>query len=471
MMRIGILELTCLPGLTTAGKVWAATFGPRYASIMPQAAAVWFQAAGHEVDYRIYSGCGSLAKRIPTNVDVLFLVATSRTVGLAEKVAKSVRGNRRPRIIACGAHASGNPEEMLRWADSAIVSCNRDSLLAFVEDGNGGLVLDKSFILQQLPLLRSRAALVRSQFPRSPKWMQMVPLMHSVGCPHRCSFCRDHDRKYESVGEREIEDDLFTASAMFPHALVAFHDPNWGMARKRKLRMIGRRRRQNRYIVEMELQHFDAEVLELMRAANVCFVAPGIESFCHFDDKVGSGTTGKGRKDYVVNRLWEIQRYVKLVQANMLIGFDWDTDETWELTRELIREAPWAWCNLAPVYPFPGTPLRRQMEDEGRMLDVPSELYCAPFLVHRLTQWPASEFYRRLLEVYRLQVRTAMLASLICSASRAFGIAIRLPFVMESCWILRQILKEAAAVDRFHARRGPLPEVYRRLSERWRAVT
>ena len=74
-LRVGILDLvTKVPTRT----LWARVVHPSFASIMPQAIAVWSEKAGHDVTFVCYTGFENLLDELPDNLDVLFVGAFSQ---------------------------------------------------------------------------------------------------------------------------------------------------------------------------------------------------------------------------------------------------------------------------------------------------------------------------------------------------------------------------------------------------------
>src|SRR5512141_1294604 len=79
-LRIGIIDLVSQGPTQT---MWARVMNANFASIMPQAVAVWCQEAGHDVTYLCYTGLEDLAKELPGNVDLVFIGAFSEAAQLA----------------------------------------------------------------------------------------------------------------------------------------------------------------------------------------------------------------------------------------------------------------------------------------------------------------------------------------------------------------------------------------------------
>lgn len=464
--KIGILELTALPATTLAGKVWTWTFAPRYASVMSQAVSVWLRKAGHRVHYAVYAGMGSPLRLVPQSLDYLFLVTTSRTAGLAERVAEHYHDD--TCIVACGPYPASQATRP-PWADVLVKSCNQEAIADLLESENDTLVVDEPFDIRELPSLAERESEVRSTFTHPfPRRLQVVPLLHSVGCPNRCSFCVERDRDYQRVRSTRVFGDLYAANKLFPGAIVAWHDPNWGRSRNLYLQaMETLPRRTNRYMIELELRHVDRELLGRLKKVGVAYVAVGIESWTQFNGKAGiKAESPAGKMLSVVSELHTIHEFIPHVQANFILGFDDDTAQTWDLLKRAIARTPWCQWNINPLYPFPGTEVCDTLRMEGRLLDLPPEFMVDPFLVYRPKGTTAVEFYQNLLSLNKYRLRCGLSAFARASLPTATMAALPLAGVANNVRTLRKLLRHKVDVERFYAG-GPTPKPLRDIHKQW----
>ncbi len=87
-LRIGIIDLVT-KGPTRA--LYARIMNPNYASIMPQAVAVWCEEAGHDVTFVCYTGFENLLDELPENMDLLFVGAFTQAGQLAYALSNLFR--------------------------------------------------------------------------------------------------------------------------------------------------------------------------------------------------------------------------------------------------------------------------------------------------------------------------------------------------------------------------------------------
>ena len=75
MKRIGILELLTSKVTTTQEAIASFFFKKQYISVTPQAISVWCRQMGHRVHYATYYGMGDPHKKLPADLDIVFISA------------------------------------------------------------------------------------------------------------------------------------------------------------------------------------------------------------------------------------------------------------------------------------------------------------------------------------------------------------------------------------------------------------
>ena len=91
-MRIGILELLT-SGIATSWKQEVEHYSTtkQYASVMPQAIAVWCRQLRHEVFYTTHYGHGDPKKLLPNDLDVVFITGITMSSAMSYGLAKLYR--------------------------------------------------------------------------------------------------------------------------------------------------------------------------------------------------------------------------------------------------------------------------------------------------------------------------------------------------------------------------------------------
>jgi radical SAM superfamily enzyme YgiQ (UPF0313 family) len=92
-------------------------------------------------------------------------------------------------------------------------------------------------------------------------------------------------------------------------------------------------------------------------------------------------------------RIARIRRYIPLIQVNILLGLDNDTDETFRAVADLYRRANIDELVPFVVTPFPGTPFFDRLRAEGRLFETDWRHFNCANLVLLPRQLSVAAFY------------------------------------------------------------------------------
>lgn len=175
----------------------------------------------------------------------------------------------------------------------------------------------------------------------------------SRGCPFRCEFCaketfRNSYRKRPLPIIAEELDGLLAAGVEYVYFIDEIFMPD-----KELLEIF--RQRQFKFGIQMRMDLWNEEMLQLLGEAGCVSIETGVESI-----------TEQGRKllnkksrisfDELTDRLIFAKKHVPFVQAN-LIATDCDNAEEIERWRNTLRQHG-VWGNKpVPMFPYPGSPL------------------------------------------------------------------------------------------------------------------
>lgn len=481
-MKVGVIELLVdSPSRSWVDFAYGAHFRKYYASITPQAVAVWCRQLGHEVTYATYYGQRAPEHLLPDQLDAVFVSTYTQASALAYALAKLYRQNRTLTVIG-GPHARSFPQDCLRFFDLVVKDCDKlliDDILrgAF----NRPSVVTSGRPLRELPSVEQRMPeIVASAFTRGrPVAMTTVALLSSVGCPYACDFCVDWDNPYVLLPLDRLEADLRYISTHLPGVNVAYHDPNFGVKFDQVLGIIEKipERGRNPYLIESSLSILRGTRLRRLKETNCLYVAPGIESWMNYSNKAGVGSScGWDKLAQVVSHFEQLREYVPGLQANFMFGCDGDRgDEPVELTKAFIRALPSVWPTVNIPTPFGDTPLYDRCLANGRILrSMPFSFYYTPYLVTTLVNYHPIDYYDKLIDIYATLTSTMLLARRIVQKARlGFRMlhALRTFQMRQDLSVLRLLRKKLATDARlraFHEGRAvSLPEFYhQRFEER-----
>jgi hypothetical protein len=480
-MRVGILDILATPARSASERAYHLVLTKQYASITPQAIAVWCRQLGHQTFYATYAGIGDPRRRLPSDLDIVFVSTYSQASAFAYALAKLWR-REGTRTVIGGPHAKAYPRDCLRFFDVAVGDCDRE----LVADLVGGRIDPGTYVasprpLAGVPLVEERMPeLQASAFGRNgrPFFATTIPLLASTGCPYACDFCIDAAVPYRPLPLDQLAADLRFIATRLPGVMYGFHDPNFAVKFDQVLDVIeaipaGSR---NPYIMETSLSILRGARVARLGATNCASVAPGIESWSAYSEKAGvARATGSRKLAGVVEHFAALHEHVPYLQANFMFGLDDDQGaEPVELLTEFVRRTPWVWPVVNIPYPFGGTPLFQRWRAEGRILAaMPFSFYYSPYLVTTLRHYTPTNYYERLIDIFTAFTAPAMLVRRLCSTSSTF---VRAAHVLRTAVKrrrmgafrrLRDLLRSDRQVRAFHeGESNVLPEFYHHEYER-----
>lgn len=303
------------------------------------------------------------------------------------------------RVVLGGLHVTSCPDEAAAHADAIVV-------------GEGVQVWPDVIADFELGSLRARyrgdfsnpyredPPPDRSILPRR-SFLTTTSLIATRGCHNRCGFCylategmhmpyRKLDP--EQVVEQWLRDDQ-------PYGV--FTDNNLG-SDPVYLRQLCRAIRplERIWSAAISLDTTDDEGLVREMALSGCTgVFVGFESL---DDRniAASGKRSPLAEDYA-RRVHVLQDHGIQVNASFVLGFDHDRPDVFDRTIEWIERTRLECATFHILTPYPGTPLFRQLEAEGRILHEDWDLYDTAHVVFRpkhMTPEELAEGYARCYE-------------------------------------------------------------------------
>ncbi|MBR0673731.1 hypothetical protein [Neoroseomonas soli] len=474
-LNVGVLEL--LP--CAAASEWAhlpgvAPFKRRFASVMPQAVAVWARQMGHRVTYATWYGQADPTELLPGEPDIVFISTRSQSSALAYALARLYR-QRRVRTVIGGPHAASFPRDCARFFDVTVTRCDR-ALLADIlgQDPRPGTVLASERPPADLPSIEERLPELEASIldQGRPRLATVIPLQAGTGSPwggaHRTERdCASLPRPAESLAA-----DLAFVARRFPRTLLGFQDDDLGIHLDQTLDLLEAvpRAHRSRYLMRCPMGMLTPARQRRLAETGCLHVAPGIGAWTeHGGDVPFGAAAGPDRAGLPADAFMALRRHVPGLQADVVLGLDADRgSEPFALMRDFMRRLPFVWPNIDIATPHGGTPLHEAAEREGRLLEaMPLALYGSPYLAMVPREYEPAEFYERLvplmedsvslpLTLRRLALRDPLalrLARLARTAAVRRGIA--------EMRAVRDLLRSDPAMRAFHAGGGgDLPRFY-----------
>jgi radical SAM superfamily enzyme YgiQ (UPF0313 family) len=295
---------------------------------------------------------------LPQRNDALHLIALAKARG-------------KP-VVVGGPDATCAPE-VYAAADFRVLGEVEDIMADFVAAWEAGAECGL-FVASRFPDL-TRSPLPRFDLLKLDQYMH-VGVQFSRGCPFGCEFCNVIELNGRAPRTKTAEQMLSELSAL--HALgyrghVDFVDDNLignRKALKPFLRELAawlvQRGRPFEFTTEASLDLADdAELLQLMRAANFFALFVGIETPDR-EALLAANKRHNARRDIVAS-VRTIHRAGLFVNGGFIVGFDAERQGIADAMVECIEQSGVPVCMVGLLYALPGTKLAARLLTEGRL--------------------------------------------------------------------------------------------------------
>jgi radical SAM superfamily enzyme YgiQ (UPF0313 family) len=276
------------------------------------------------------------------------------------------------KTVLGGIHVSMCPEEAMQHCDSVVIGEAEDVWAKLLADAEKG-VLQKSYKAEAHKDLRQAPPASRRALSRR---MYFQDIMQTAkGCPFHCEFCSVYafdgqkirtrtidqviqeildinsiDPKYKKKNAIFIADDNIIANKKFARELFTAlkpHNINWMCQ------------------ASINISKED-DLLELMRDSGCGAIFIGFESISR-ENLIAMHKDINQRFDYI-KAIKKIQSYGMLVHSSFIVGYDFDSEKTFNELIDFIAETKLLMPLINILTPFPGTELFKRLEQEGRIL-------------------------------------------------------------------------------------------------------
>lgn len=295
--------------------------------------------------------------------DVAAINVETYTARRAYQIAAEYRKRDVP-VVMGGFHATLMPDEVAGHADAVVVGEAEESWPRLLRDLEAGR-------LQQMYRSASRPSLAgimpdRSLYADKP-YVNLALVETARGCRFGCEFCSIgsfFNRTYKARPIADVVADIRSLN----RRNVFFVDDNICVDRDRTrellravqplgIRWVGQ--------VSLDIAHDDA-LLVLMRKSGCIGVLIGFESL--ETESLEQMSKRVNRRGQGYDRAIENLRAHGLgVYATFMLGYDGDTEATFEQTLEFALRNRFFFMAFNHVVPFPGTALYARLEKESRL--------------------------------------------------------------------------------------------------------
>jgi radical SAM superfamily enzyme YgiQ (UPF0313 family) len=347
--------------------------------------------------------------------DLVGISVQTPTAPYAYELSARYRATGTP-VVLGGIHVSLNPDEAAEHADAIVIGEAELTWPTLIEDFRRG-TLDRSYCANELADLDASPP-PRRDLMRLDDYQIPCVVQASKGCPFGCEFCSLHAYVGHRPRFRRIDRVIEEIRALPDGNAVLFTDDNIYANRKFARQLFGALAPLKRNWVAESTWHiaFDDETLTLARDAGCVGLFVGFDSINqqHMIRKV----PGHGDPEEIyVQAIRNIVKKGVACVAAFVFGLDSDDTTVFERSFNVARSGGANLVNFSVLIPYPGTPLFKRLDQEGRITERDWSKYISPNVcfepkcmsaadLYEGTLWAQKEFFS-LRHVIKTAVRTS----------------------------------------------------------------
>ena len=303
------------------------------------------------------------------------------------------------KVVLGGLHVTALPQETLQHADAVVVGEGElgwpeviFEVLSFgapqqrIYDGRG-----RSFDLAHAPIPR-HDLLDLDRYNR-------LTVQTQRGCPFRCEFCAASlmiSPAYKLKPVARIVSEIEAIKRLWSNPFIEFADDNTFVNKTHSKELLRALIPQKvRWFTETDLSVAqDSELLALMRDSGCAQVLVGFEATTlNALNGVEQRANWKARQlEHYLSAIDRIQNHGVAVNGCFILGLDGTGTESFDQIRDFVRQSRLQEVQITIQTAFPGTPLYKRSQAEGRILRDEAWELCTLFDVNfRPKEMTASE--------------------------------------------------------------------------------
>jgi len=324
----------------------------------------------------------------------------------AYEIAKGFRA-RGVKTVLGGIHPSMCTEEALEHCDTVVIGEAEGVWAELLEDAGAG-ALKRTYRAPGPTDLKACSAPARSALSRDRYFSDIVQT--TKGCPFHCEFCSVYAFDGQKIRNKTVEQvvgeivEISGATAGYKRRSIFFADDNIiaNKAFAREL-FIALKPHNINWSCQASINIAgEDELLGLMKESGCGAILIGFESISR--ENLASMDKGINLKHDYIESIRKIQSHGILVHGSFILGYDFDTAESFDELIEFVRESRLLMPLINILTPFPGTRLFERFEGDGRILHKDWSRYDGKSVVFspmNMTAAELTEGYRRVIrEIY-----------------------------------------------------------------------
>ncbi len=297
--------------------------------------------------------------------DAVAISVETYTAKRAYQIASEYRKRGVP-VIMGGFHATLLPDEVEEYAEAVVVGEAElvwDKVISDLKSGT----LKRRYQSSERPSLEN-IRLDRSIF-KGKRYLPIGLVETGRGCRYACEFCAIQAFFDSTHRNRPIEDIVKEIKTLQKEKKIFFFvDDNFiGNIKEAKTLLRALIPLKIRWITQMSIDGaYDEELLQLLDESGCKGVLIGFESLDEKNLKLMNKSFNTMHGGYV-NALENLRRHNIRIYATFVFGYDYDTEASFDAAVTFAKEQQFYIAAFNHLTPFPGTPLYKQLQEEGRL--------------------------------------------------------------------------------------------------------
>ncbi len=325
------------------------------------------------------------------SADLVGISIVTNTAFPSYRMAQKIRARGIP-VVLGGPHPTFEPEEALQYGDYVLRGEGEESLIKLIENLNrrGDLrQVDGLCFWDKARPVYNKAATFCPNINITPDFslihgakkfynrrfhfdVSSLEVLTTRGCPFGCKFCSVIQMSGRKMRERKVEqvvDEIEHLVTTYRQKKMFIVDDNFTANRdraKKLLRLMIARKIQVKMSAQVRVETAkDSELVQLMKLAGIHMVQIGLES-------VNPDTLKNfNKRQQVEDMKAAIRAFTDVgifVHGMFIIGSDYDTPATIDVTIKFAQEMGLVAIQLLPLGPLPGTELTAELLREKRVI-------------------------------------------------------------------------------------------------------